>query len=293
MSMVATPQGLQHSTAELPAAIAGFDAQDCRTAVHAIKALELWLEAPEQQGTPVSARQCELDFRALVLGRRQINRLAELLVNYGWQALCLKSQAPVTCQLAQAAGFSVRQMASPYEPGSPLHLSAEAEQADSDVGEAVVAENKVSATLNKSYLSERGQPLAVPAQPAQEKATLYLKSTLRSGQAIDFDGTVVLLGDAHHGSEILATGDILVWGELRGLAHAGRKGNRKAQIRALRMDPLQLRIADLIARRPDKWLQTPGLDANGGSAIIWSGEVAVVYQGEIQVFPAHDLPADL
>ena len=50
---------------------------------------------------------------------------------------------------------------------------------------------------------------------------------------------------------VIAAGDIIVWGVLRGLAHAGAQGNRESRIMALRMDPTQLRIADMVARAPE------------------------------------------
>lgn len=81
--------------------------------------------------------------------------------------------------------------------------------------------------------------------------TMYLKQTLRSGQAVNYEGNIVIIGDAHCGSEINATGDITVWGILSGIAHAGSNGNEKARIRALKMNALQLRIADWYSRRPD------------------------------------------
>ena len=82
--------------------------------------------------------------------------------------------------------------------------------------------------------------------------TMYLKQTLRSGQVINYEGNIVIIGDAHCGSEINAAGDITVWGILSGIAHAGSNGNEKARIRALKMNALQLRIADWYSRRPDE-----------------------------------------
>ena len=83
------------------------------------------------------------------------------------------------------------------------------------------------------------------------KQTIYVNQTLRSGQVLEFDGNVVIIGDCHPGSEIKATGDITVWGVLGSIAHAGAKGNRDAKIRALKMNAVQLRIADCYSRRPD------------------------------------------
>lgn len=81
--------------------------------------------------------------------------------------------------------------------------------------------------------------------------TLYIQRTLRSGQSITSDGNIVIIGDANPGSEIIAKGDITIWGVLGGIAHAGSAGNQYARIRALKMNAIQLRIADVFARRPD------------------------------------------
>ena len=81
--------------------------------------------------------------------------------------------------------------------------------------------------------------------------TLYIQRTLRSGQSITSEGNIVIIGDANPGSEIIARGDITVWGVLGGIAHAGSDGNKYARIRALKMNAIQLRIADVFARRPD------------------------------------------
>ena len=81
--------------------------------------------------------------------------------------------------------------------------------------------------------------------------TLYIQRTLRSGQSITSDGNIVIIGDVNPGSEIIAKGDITVWGILGGIAHAGSAGNQYARIRALKMNAIQLRIADVFARRPD------------------------------------------
>lgn len=76
------------------------------------------------------------------------------------------------------------------------------------------------------------------------ETALFLNRTLRSGTRVDFPGHVVVLGDVNPGAEIAAEGSVIVWGRLRGMAHAGVKGNRKAVICALDLSPTQLRIAD-------------------------------------------------
>ncbi|MBR6126930.1 hypothetical protein IKQ21_04520 [bacterium] len=81
--------------------------------------------------------------------------------------------------------------------------------------------------------------------------TLYLNQTLRSGQTVNYNGNIFIIGDAHPGSEIIATGDITVWGILGGIAHAGSEGNITSKVRALKLNAIQLRIAGLYARRND------------------------------------------
>lgn len=93
-------------------------------------------------------------------------------------------------------------------------------------------------------------PTNEPVKP-DEMQTLYIHQTLRSGQTVEYDGHVVIIGDCHPGSEIKATGDITIWGVLGSIAHAGIKGDRNARIRALKMNAVQLRIADCYSRRPD------------------------------------------
>jgi septum site-determining protein MinC len=89
-----------------------------------------------------------------------------------------------------------------------------------------------------------------PAEPrsqipdeAGEDASLFLNRTIRSGTRIEFPGHVVVLGDVNPGAEIIAEGNVIVWGRLRGMVHAGSKGNTSAVICALDLSPTQLRIA--------------------------------------------------
>ena len=81
--------------------------------------------------------------------------------------------------------------------------------------------------------------------------TLYLTQTLRSGQTVSFEGNIFIIGDVHPGSEVNATGDVTVWGILGGIVHAGSDGNTDAKVRALKLNPIQLRIANLYSRRND------------------------------------------
>ncbi|HVB23078.1 MAG TPA: septum site-determining protein MinC [Ktedonobacteraceae bacterium] len=81
--------------------------------------------------------------------------------------------------------------------------------------------------------------------------TLFLRRTVRSGQAIHHPSTVVVLGDVNPGAEIVAGGDIIVWGVLRGMVHAGYPDNEQALVCALQLAPVQLRVAHLLSRPPE------------------------------------------
>ena len=81
-----------------------------------------------------------------------------------------------------------------------------------------------------------------------EAPVLYLRRSLRSGQKHVFNGDVVLVGDINQGAEIIAGGDTIVFGTLRGVVHAGYPDNHNAVVLALNLMPLQLRIGPFIAR---------------------------------------------
>ena len=76
--------------------------------------------------------------------------------------------------------------------------------------------------------------------------TKFHRGSLRSGQKIESEGSLVILGDVNSGAEVIASDNIVVLGKLRGLAHAGAKGNRNAIISAGYLDPVQIRISNIV-----------------------------------------------
>ncbi|KMT21542.1 septum site-determining protein MinC [Clostridium cylindrosporum] len=88
-------------------------------------------------------------------------------------------------------------------------------------------------------------------QGIYEGRTKFYKSTIRSGQKVNYDGNIIIIGDVNSGAEVMAAGNIIVLGVLRGIAHAGATGNKKAIVAAYSLKPTQLRIASLITRAPD------------------------------------------
>jgi septum site-determining protein MinC len=81
---------------------------------------------------------------------------------------------------------------------------------------------------------------------------LLLKETVRSGRHIFHEGHLIVVGDVNPGAQLVAGGDVIVWGKLRGLVHAGALGDTTAVICALELMPTQLRIADQIAISPEE-----------------------------------------
>ncbi len=94
-------------------------------------------------------------------------------------------------------------------------------------------------------------------QGINEGITKFIQGTVRSGQRINYEGNVVIIGDVNPGAEIIAYGNIVVMGSFRGIAHAGSNGNTRACVVAYYLDPTQLRIADKIARCPDGDYEKP------------------------------------
>ena len=115
--------------------------------------------------------------------------------------------------------------------------------------------------------------------PASTNNALYLYQTVRSGQRIVNEGHIIVCGDVNAGAELMAKGDIVVFGTLRGLAHAGCYGDEGARIVAISLKPPQLRIAGKIARAPEESGKVKG------SAVERHPEVARIENGEIQIFP--------
>lgn len=113
-----------------------------------------------------------------------------------------------------------------------------------------IIKNKYNIKILDKYIGEEVEKKGY-FNGIEEGMTAFIRTTVRSGQLIEYDGNVVVLGDVNPGGMIEACGNIVVLGTLRGIAHAGCDGNRKAIVSAYNLQPTQLRIADLIARSPD------------------------------------------
>ncbi len=112
------------------------------------------------------------------------------------------------------------------------------------LGESPVTEKTAQLLGLATRLSTRTGPPRRPDRTQPEAPRVHWRQkTVRSGMRIEVEGHLVLVGDVNPGGEVAASGDILIWGRLRGLAHAGADGDESATIRALELRPQQIRIA--------------------------------------------------
>ncbi|MBB2182982.1 septum site-determining protein MinC [Lachnospiraceae bacterium MD1] len=103
----------------------------------------------------------------------------------------------------------------------------------------------------------------------------FYKGILRSGASLEFETSVVIIGDVNHGARVVSKGNIIVLGSLKGTAFAGATGNTNSFVVALDMNPTQIRIADTIARSPDKPVKTEVKEA----------KIAFLEDGNIYIEP--------
>ena len=90
------------------------------------------------------------------------------------------------------------------------------------------------------------------SQEIESSQTKFHRGAVRSGQRIEYEGSIVVLGDVNGGAEVIAGDNVVVLGVLRGLAHAGARGNKKAIIASASIECKQIRIADIIKEMEDE-----------------------------------------
>jgi len=168
------------------------------------------LEQIDQQAEFLRGARIALDVGNQVLKAVDLGQLRSQLLDREITLWAVISNSPTTEQTAQTLGMATR-----IEKVKPEHV----------------------------------EPPASGATHMGEQAIL-LHRTLRSGFSIHFPGHVVVIGDVNPGAEIIAGGNIIVWGRLRGMVHAGAEGNVNAIVCALDLMPTQLRIANQISMSP-------------------------------------------
>lgn len=112
-----------------------------------------------------------------------------------------------------------------------------------------VTQQEVAALGLETGLGEGGETAETPTDSDSElRRAIVLIGPIRSGQRVEHRESVVVLGDIHPGGEVIAAGHIIIWGQLRGIAHAGAGGRDEALVCALVFMPTQVRIGHLLAR---------------------------------------------
>jgi septum site-determining protein MinC len=137
------------------------------------------------------------------------------------------------------------------------------------LGEALQAQGvslwavESSHPLTQSAAQELGLETQIAVRPVLQVATdvgemlaelpgMVTHRTLRSGQSVEFVGHITLVGDVHAGAEVVAAGDVIIWGKVHGTVHAGVMGDDDAIVCALQLNPTLLRIGTHVARSPER-----------------------------------------
>jgi septum site-determining protein MinC len=173
-----------------------------------------------------------------------VTRLRGLLGDAGITLRALTGRSAGLALLAQSEGLTFEPVSAALSD-SARSLIADFAGARDDIaqrrkrGEASVRRVK--------YEAEHARPVTELRLVEMPPGTLYHAATLRGGQTLHHSGNIVVVGDVNPGAELVATGDVLVFGRLAGIAHAGAQGDANARIYALDLAATQLRIATFIA----------------------------------------------
>ena len=107
-----------------------------------------------------------------------------------------------------------------------------------------------SLKINSTFLNIKDLKNQLPLCPSYTQKNILHKGTVRSGDRISSNGDLFIIGDVNPGAIISANNNVYVWGKLFGIAFAGKNGNKNASIASLYLNPLQLRICEIVAIGP-------------------------------------------
>jgi septum site-determining protein MinC len=213
----------------------------------------------------------------------ELDRLRDVLAEFGIVLEGVAGESPLA-EIAEGIGLLYFGSAPPREAGASrsravrevqLSESARSLVADFAGARTDLASRRVS---RPKTASPAARPKAAPAEPvAIGPSTLYHRGTVRGGQALHNLGNIVVVGDVNPGAELVASGDIIVFGALRGVAHAGAQGDANARVIALELAPTQLRIATLIAAEVGP-AHAPHVAEH---AVVEDGRIVIVPHGEV------------
>ncbi len=232
---------------------------------HAVKISEIiyelsrTLDMPEAKEKHICLKLGAIDLTAEEL--TSIKTLIELMES---QLACISTSSAKTLESATSINIKVSEFTNEISAPSFNQDKEEAPQKevvealDNIFGEEKPKDENAIKEIHRDDEFEEPEPSEdeeehikeLRAEP-EKLPTLYIRRTIRSGQSISSDGNIVIIGDVNPGAEIIAKGDVTVWGILAGIVHAGSEGNSFARIRALKLNPVQIRIGEIFARRPD------------------------------------------
>jgi len=170
------------------------------------------LDHLDQQGDFLRGARLALDVGNQELKAVDLGKLRQEISEREISLWALLSNSPITEQTAQTFGLATR---------------------------LTTQKSEVSTVLNDMVSNDGDE-------------AVLIRRTLRSGFSLQFPGHVVVIGDVNPGAEIIAGGNIVIWGRLKGTVHAGAEGDPHAVVCALDLSPTQLRIADKIALTPKR-----------------------------------------
>lgn len=209
-----------------------------------------------------------LDVGERTLQESQLQQVGGILAEHEMRLAVVSARAEPTIQAALALGLSITGTLEETEPAPP---PAAPPAPRSKPGAPPPAPPKVS------------EPEADPVALARTQHFVH-RGSLRSGQVLRKTESIVVIGDVNPGAQVISSGDIMVWGRLRGIAFAGADGNRKAVVAALDFVPTQLRIAHLTTIPPAQ-SRGRGLFSFWRKPAARRPEIARILDGKIIVEP--------
>ena len=116
---------------------------------------------------------------------------------------------------------------------------------------------KIKKFIPEETMKQETVPVQQQMPYADSSTGQFFKGNLRSGQVLDVETSIIVIGDVKPGAKVISKGNVIILGSLKGNVYAGSGGNVNAFVVALDMNPLQIRIADTIARAPDNPKKNP------------------------------------
>ena len=186
------------------------------------------------------------NFGATLPSAEALTRVRAVLDDAGVRLRALSGWGEGFEGLAEAEGLAFEPLPPPIRlSDSARSLVADFAGARDDIAKRRSRGDTSVPRIKREIKAPRGAPALHLVEPGP--TTFDHAATLRGGQVLHHTGNIVVVGDVNPGAELVATGDILVFGRLAGIAHAGAGGDAQARIYALDLKATQLRIATFIA----------------------------------------------